>query len=413
MAFNRKVLFIVLLLTVGAAKLGAKGLPPAEHLQVTLLTVDQGSGVDKRFGHTIMRLIDTRNGASTLFNWGTFSFDSPSFITDFVRGKLTYWLAINSYQGTIRHYRDREKRSVYEDHLALSLAQKKSLLALLAKNMKPENRDYQYDFFYDNCSTIPRDYLDKALKGAFYAFSRERTPQMRTFREVVLRDLAEWRLLPIGVDAILNSSADRHLDAWLEMFHPLMLRRHLLEMPRVDADGNMVPGTKLVTASRQLVKGGSYPSRRYGFQLGFGIGLVVLLIVSFGAGISSLCLRVLWALFALMFALTGTLGCFLSWAWVYSDHLVLPANANLWLFFASDLVLSLYCVYRSLRPLGATAFLVRSYAFLHFAACCGMVFLYSVDYFVQNIEHTVYWLVPLYLLAFARLMRRNISSLSS
>ena len=55
----------------------------------------------------------------------------------------------------------RKKRGVREQILNLNKEEKLKLLTLVIENYQPENRNYQYEFFYDNCSSRIRDLLVK------------------------------------------------------------------------------------------------------------------------------------------------------------------------------------------------------------------------------------------------------------
>lgn len=46
----------------------------------------------------------------------------------------------------------------------------------------PENRDYQYNFYFDNCATRPRDMIEAAVGGLKYQLPADSMP---TFREAI------------------------------------------------------------------------------------------------------------------------------------------------------------------------------------------------------------------------------------
>jgi hypothetical protein len=75
-----------------------------------------------------------------------------------------------------------EDRSVIQQQLNLTLEQKNKIYNFLIENIKPENRFYQYDFFFDNCSTRFRDLLEDVLgEGLVW----ERDAEGLTFREYI------------------------------------------------------------------------------------------------------------------------------------------------------------------------------------------------------------------------------------
>ena len=64
------------------------------------------------------------------------------------------------------NYYSRENRTIKEQVLNLSTAQKQQLFNYLENNYKPENRKYLYDFFYDNCATKIRDVLSTVTNNS-------------------------------------------------------------------------------------------------------------------------------------------------------------------------------------------------------------------------------------------------------
>ena len=54
---------------------------------------------------------------------------------------------------------------VTEQVLNLTAEEKQDIINSLFTNYSPENRIYRYNFFYDNCSTRPRDIIERNLRG--------------------------------------------------------------------------------------------------------------------------------------------------------------------------------------------------------------------------------------------------------
>ncbi|HWJ28198.1 MAG TPA: DUF4105 domain-containing protein, partial [Flavisolibacter sp.] len=124
-------------------------------LRITLLTCAPGSELYSTFGHTALRVQDEHAGLDLVFNYGTFVFDDD-FYMKFIRGKLLYSLSVENFDDFIYEYK-LESRSVQEQVLQLSCQEKQQLFHALQVNARPENRDYKYDFLFDNCTTRARD----------------------------------------------------------------------------------------------------------------------------------------------------------------------------------------------------------------------------------------------------------------
>ena len=71
-------------------------------LDVFLLTVGPGSEVWQRFGHNAIRIRNRATGADVAYNWGTFDFNQPNFLTRFLTGNTEYWMVGNDAADDIR-----------------------------------------------------------------------------------------------------------------------------------------------------------------------------------------------------------------------------------------------------------------------------------------------------------------------
>jgi hypothetical protein len=67
----------------------------------------------------------------------------------------------------VYYYSEIEKRGIRIQNLKLTDAQKMEIFSALEINLLPENKNYQYKFFYDNCSSRLRDIIERAVPGAF------------------------------------------------------------------------------------------------------------------------------------------------------------------------------------------------------------------------------------------------------
>src|SRR5882724_7761657 len=123
---------------------------------IALLTMGPGDHPFSKFGHVAIVVRDPVRRREDVFNYGTFTFDSPWLIVDFLKGKLRYWLSVDSLAHTVAAYR-RQGRSVLLQELAIGPEQSRELAVFLWENAQPENKYYRYDYYLDNCSTRVRD----------------------------------------------------------------------------------------------------------------------------------------------------------------------------------------------------------------------------------------------------------------
>ncbi|HON52238.1 MAG TPA: DUF4105 domain-containing protein [Bacteroidales bacterium] len=154
----KKILFFLLFVSVPFS-LWAKQLSPTAYFSI--LTCAPGTQIHAHFGHSAIRLCDTANNVDIVFNYGIFSY-TDDFAYNFVKGETYYRLGIQQFSSFISEYY-MDSRGVIEQQLRLSPYQKQYLFDLLQTNYLPQNRTYLYNFFYDNCSSRPRDLLIKVL----------------------------------------------------------------------------------------------------------------------------------------------------------------------------------------------------------------------------------------------------------
>jgi hypothetical protein len=327
---------------VGAAPPAAAPPPQAssqDPLSIYVMTFGPGDHPFFKFGHDAIWIHDTAAGTDRVYNFGTFAFTGPRLILDFLHGRMTYWLSVSYLPAVLASY-ERENRTIDVQELALDPAAKQALRARLDVNARPENRDYKYDYFLDNCATRVRDAIDDAARGQLRASAG--TPARLTLRQQALRMTADYWPLYLALDVVLGPDADRPIDRWGEMFIPEELARGLSAVA-VPGPGGTRP---LVSAARPVFAAlhrppplETPPTRaRALFLAGSTVGLLFFLL-GWAATRPHLAppVRVaLRALFGLLLAVwglvTGFVGSFLVYVWAFTDHVVAHHNQNILLF---------------------------------------------------------------------------------
>ncbi len=217
----QRLLAALLLLLISVP---ASGQTPAlsDQSRISMLTILPGDAIHAEFGHSALRIRDPALGIDRLYNYGTFDFRDPWFVPKFAYGHLTYFLSVTRYRAAFRHYRQQE-RPIIEQTLRLDRARRDSLFRFLEINARPENRSYQYDFLFDNCSTRVRDALEAAL-GSAVQFTDAPDPGA-TFRHLLDPYVADRRALSLGFDLALGTPTDRRVTPREAMFLPIPLMR--------------------------------------------------------------------------------------------------------------------------------------------------------------------------------------------
>lgn len=208
--------------------------------EISLVTCGPGEELYEAFGHTAIRVVDPKIGFDVVFNYGTFDFNQPNFYWNFVTGRSMYMLATNRYDNFVRAYQY-YNRSVREQFLNLTLEQKQALVDKLMWNARPENREYLYDYFFDNCSTRPRDVILEALQGTVQfdtTYLPENRLSIRQLTDLYITKEQPWG--DLGIDLCLGTHIDQPATAMQYMYLPEKLEE-AIDHAYILKDGNSVP----------------------------------------------------------------------------------------------------------------------------------------------------------------------------
>ena len=301
---------------------------PGSHLTVYLLTMGPGDQVWEKFGHNAIWIHDELNQTDIVYHWGLFDFADKDFVPNFLRGRMRYSMGAFDMSETVDQYR-RSNRTVWAQKLNLQAAQKQRLAEFVAWNVRPENREYHYDYFRDNCSTRVRDALDVALGGTIKS-ATQGAPSGTSFRFHTARlTQDDWPVFT-GTMLGLGEPVDDEISIWDEMFLPVRMKDQLRKV-RVSGPGGQEP---LVQDERIIVQATRAPEESdvhrgiFGYLLisviGLAVGYGLWIVGGRGASASgALALAILWSLVA------GLAGTVLAGLWVFTDHLYSYRNENL------------------------------------------------------------------------------------
>ncbi|MBS9767256.1 MAG: DUF4105 domain-containing protein [Flavobacteriaceae bacterium] len=176
----------------------------------SVLTCGAGDNLYTAFGHSAFRVYDPLNGIDKVYNYGTFDTNQPNFYLNFMKGKMTYILSTTSFDYFLREYRY-FGRWVKMQQLNLSSEDVQHLYNFLENNALPENRAYQYDFFYENCSTKIESVLKEVLKNNV-SFSNNHITTEKTHRDLLTEYThKKFAWAGFGMDLILGRSNDQKI----------------------------------------------------------------------------------------------------------------------------------------------------------------------------------------------------------
>jgi Domain of unknown function (DUF4105) len=306
---------------------------PGSELRVWLITAGPGDAVWERYGHNALRVLDTISGRDVAYNWGIFDFQQVDFIPRFLQGRMLYMMAPFQTQPMIDAYA-RADREVVLQELNLTPAQKLELRDFADRNALPENREYTYQYFLDNCSTRIRDLLDLVLDGALRS-QFELQPSGTSYRYQTRRLTQLDPLIYTGMDLLLGTPTDQPLSVWEEMFLPMTLRDQLREVTVAGQGGTTLPlvmsDQVVVTSSRPPDP--TEPPRWFAIYLLLGLILGAVMASSATEPVRSTTVlrRTVAAVAVLWSALGGVVGTILVLL-LFTDHTFSYWNENLFLF---------------------------------------------------------------------------------
>lgn len=219
-----KKISILFLLTVLTVKFYAQEITFSDSTQISLITCSPGQEVYAKFGHSGLRVLDKVNGYDFVFNWGIFSFNTENFYYKFIRGKTDYLLGVQNTADFLPEYQ-RRNSVVWEHVLNLRPNETKKLLERLLLNYRPENRQYRYNFVYDNCATRPRDIVLGAVDGRVIF---QTSYESKTYRQAIDDYIGDDTWLRFGIDVIFGYQADKNMPQMQSMFLPEILKFEFL-----------------------------------------------------------------------------------------------------------------------------------------------------------------------------------------
>lgn len=170
------------------------------------------------FGHSGIRVYDSLLQIDAFFNYGVFDFNQPHFYLNFARGYLNYMIDAYPYQDYLTYYIE-HRRFAHEQVLNLTSTQKQKVFEFLANNIRPENRNYFYDYFYNNCATKVRDVFKEALKNEV-AFDSTYIKTNYTIRQLTDLYLGQQPWGDLGIDICLGLPMDKKAKPFEYMFLP-------------------------------------------------------------------------------------------------------------------------------------------------------------------------------------------------
>ena len=327
-----KGVLLTLILVSSTPVAAQEDIPPMDSVEFSLLTCQPHDEVYSLYGHTAIRYHELRpGGLDWAFNYGVFDFKKPHFVARFVFGLTDYELGAYPYKYFVKEYR-RFGSMVTEQVLNLTDEEKMALHDALAINLRPENKIYRYNYFYNNCTTKARDIIESCINGKVeYAGREDYTPSYRDMVHSMTRNNPWSRF---GNDLLLGIKADWKTDLRQQEFLPGNLL-YDFDHAQIYSNGNYRPLIKerriAVPAGVQIIESGFPLSPLACAAIFLAVGIVI-----FFFEWRKKRVFVLWDV--LLMITTGTIGIVLT-LMLFSQHPTVSLNLQIilcnplpWLF---------------------------------------------------------------------------------
>ena len=367
--WKRIVLFIFLLFCVKYSYLQAD--TRENRYRISLLTYDEGQELYAIFGHSAIRVIDHLKGTDQVYNYGTFDFGSSNFYFDFLKGILTYRLSKQPTNYVINKNL-KENRRIVDCEFILSQEQLNKLAEILEINYLPQNREYFYDFFYDNCATRILNVLVSVHN--FENSKTYPTYSKKSFRKHIMHYLTDKPWTRIGINILLGLSADKVATPIQTVFLPNLLLTFLAENKDILSQNKeiLVPGERYIKDDK---KGAS----------------IILFVICFATALVSIWERLNYRniriITHLIFWPAILIGILIMILWGFSDLKIYSNNMNLlWanpmlllVLFRKKVNYSWIAIIFTLQIIGVvyTIFFTNEYAFIYYSMAISIRLLLS------------------------------------
>ncbi|MGQ8337534.1 lipoprotein N-acyltransferase Lnb domain-containing protein [Sunxiuqinia sp. A32] len=354
----------------------------SEDAEISVLTCGKSELIHAIYGHTAIRVNDQRRRFDVVFNYGVFNFSAPNFVYRFAKGRTDYLLAPERYSDFYEGYKKRG-RSITEQVLNLNHSEKQRLLDFLIENAQPENREYRYNFFYDNCATRVRDVIENQIDGTII-FPKD-SGQNLTFRKLVT---AYQKILPwtnFGIQLTLGTPADKIASTYEEMFLPDYLMKHF-----ADAKIRMGDETKPLVKETNLIYEVS-DKKKGGINLlsPFVVLSICLLIVFYYTYRQLSQQEINFLLDYILLFVTGLIGLVTLWFVTFSEHPAMHPNYNMWWAVPTNLFFMGFWLVKKWRPL------LKWY---WQALSVWLILFFAFNYMIPQAFHIGFYLIALMML---------------
>jgi hypothetical protein len=351
------------------------------------------------WGHIALIIEDRRTGENRLYDYGLFSFETDHFYTNFAKGRLLFSCGVSRAERNIAQF-ILTNRDVTFYTLDLPPETKELVRKFAEENVRPENRNYLYHHFKDNCATRIRDIIDLATNGQFSEAFLD-APGRFTLRQHVLRHtwfapIPEWFM-----SNSMGQDIDVPITVWQEMFLPSEIGVRIEDFRYRDIYGrerNLVKSVAVINRAVDRPPVLDAPRRQWPRQLILSLCIAAffgLLLAHRRKPAAAIALGLSQSLLGLFFGIVGFLDFFMAF---FTQHDYTWHNMNL--LFVNPLLLAavpfgiLYAFPRDTARRDFWGFLLKSLWSIVLAGGILSMILWTLPWFWQRNEISLALVLP-------------------
>ena len=283
-------------------------------LQFSILTCSAGVDIYTVWGHTALRIYDSLSQNDYVYNFGTFDFDDPNFVMNFVKGNLNYFLSINQFKDFKYAYQV-EKRGVDETILYLNFEQKKMIIKDLQQFAI--NPYYRYNFTDNNCTNKISDIFikNKIIKPIIPSNFKPHDTYRRWIVELA-KDQGLY-FTALGINIMLGLRTDKILTGEKFSFLPILFKEQLEteeQHKNINIQTNIIVEDKITDHT---------------LKINYAYLLILLIFVLFWVAILKKRKKLLNILRYTILITYGLIGILICYMWFFSNHTACHYNYNI------------------------------------------------------------------------------------
>lgn len=350
--FIRSIIPAIFLLLSVHGSLSAN-ITLSEKAEISIITIGPYQPeLYSAFGHSGIRVYDPERNINWMYDYGRFDFEQKNFYWNFARGTMLYSIGRTKNFDRAKKYYISEDRYIFEQVLNLTPQETQSFFDYLENNYLPENREYFYNYVYDNCATRIRDAVQAVVDGKV-VYDSSYVVDGKSVRDLMDDYLGYQPWGDLIIDIGLGSQIDREADFATYMFLPDYIYV-AFEDAEIEKNGSKVP---LVKKTRKLYTPKNEPEE-IGWFTPFNFFIIFFFVVGLVTNRDFKQMKRSHWLDVILFTIVGILGWWLTFLWFGTEHLS-KANWNLIWAFPLHIPLVYLLKKESLKPI-----LTRIYRFL-------------------------------------------------